>query len=399
LPQFNRLQNTLQNTLKETNFALLGLCLLLSAFGTLMVHSATLRKVAEDGFLFRGTLIMIVAVTLGAISCILISYIDYEAILKLWPLVAIVSVGLMVALFRFGGDGGSGRGDVISWIEIGGIYFQPSELVKVGFIITFAMHLTAVSDKINQLKNILLLGVHGMIPIGLVILTGDLGSALVFVAIFAGMLFISGVHLRYFGAIFILLGALSPILWLRFFSKFQKNRFLAVYYPAVMKEDVYRDVIYQQQQGINAIGSGQFFGKGLFQGDYTQSGGVPVNESDMIFTVIGEELGFAGCIVTLLFLAAVIVCCVLVARKSRDMTGNLLCYGVAIMVGAQTIINIGVCLKLLPCIGITLPFISAGGSANLCIYLAVGLVMSVYRFNKERQPVDFRVSRIYTPFS
>jgi rod shape determining protein RodA len=165
-----------------------------------------------------------------------------------------------------------------------------------------------------------------------------------------------------------------------------------------MSVDRYEAVIFQQQQAVNAIGSGQLLGKGLFKGSYTQHGLVPVSENDMIFSVIGEELGFVGAMAALILITAIVFRIVIVGKKAVESHTSLMCYGVAIMIAAQSVINIGMCMKLLPVIGITLPFFSAGGSSNLCIYIAVGLVLSVHRFNTERKPVDFRLSRISTPF-
>ena len=391
----------LKQTILDTNPLLFLLCIAASAYGLLAVHSATLRKIPEGGFLHRDTLVMAAATALGIAACLVISYIDYEVVFKLWPLVAAVSLGLMFSLFVFGEAASEARSDAISWLKIGGangISFQPSELVKIGFAITFSVHLTRVAEDINQPKNVALLGIHGMLPIALVILTGDLGSALVFVAMFLGMLYIGGMRLRYFAAAGALAASVLPVLWIKFFSGYQKNRFLAVYYPKGMPESEYASIIYQQQQGLTAIGSGRIWGKGLFRGDYTQGGLVPVNESDMIFSVVGEELGFAGGIAALALLSAIIVLLALSARRARDKTGCLLCYGMAIMIGIQSIINIGMCMKLLPCIGITLPFFSAGGSSNLCVYLGLGLVLSVYRFSRELPPTDFRMIGIHSPF-
>ena len=217
---------------------------------------------------------------------------------------------------------------------------------------------------------------------------------------FVGMMFVAGVKLRYFAVALGLGISMMPLLWVKFLAPFHKRRILAIYYPDALSADVYRDVVYQQQRGLNAIGSGQFWGDGLFKGTYTQSTlGVPVNESDMVFTVVGEELGFIGCIALLAVLAFIVVRIVSVGKMSRNLTGSLLCFGTAFMIGAQVIINIGMCLMLLPSIGITLPFISAGGSSNLCIYFAIGIVMSVYRFNKSRAPVNFRLTHISTPFA
>ncbi|MCL2508963.1 MAG: FtsW/RodA/SpoVE family cell cycle protein [Oscillospiraceae bacterium] len=383
----------------------------ISTFGVLMVHSATLRKVSgvvsdslmariltAGGNLTRDTGVMILAITMGVAIAVLMSLIDYEIIVRLWPLVAAGSLLMMLALFKFG-HGTPERPDTITWLKIGGFDFQPSELLKVAFIITFTMHIDLLKNKINEVLSILQLIGHAAVPIALVVRTDDLGSALVFVVIFIGMLFIAGLRFRYFAIAIAFLVTAAPILWSSFFSEFQKQRFLAVYHPNGLTAAMYDTVIYQQNQGINAMGSGGFTGKGLFQGPYTQNGLVPESKNDMIFTVVGEELGFLGAFLLLGVLLFLIVRLAWNGRRTKDAASRMLCYGTAFMIAAQTVINVGMCLKILPVIGITLPFMSAGGSSNLCIYIAVGIALSVYRFNKERAPVDFRLSRINTPFA
>lgn len=384
--------------IKGTDTLLLFLCLAASAFGVVLVHSATLNTISEDGLFSRETITMLAAIALGLTLCMIISVVDYEITLKLWPIIAGVCLLLMLSLFVFG-VAPDARSDARNWLPIGGIYFQPSELLKIAFIITFTVHIDWVKASIHELKTVVLLALHGAFPIGLVIITGDLGSALVFAAIFIGMMFVAGVRIRYFIAGFAVCFAAAPLLWIRFFSEFQKQRFWAVYHPQGMSSTAYKTVIYQQQQSINAIGSGQLTGKGLFKGTFIQNGLVPVDESDMIFAVVGEELGLLGALGVLILLALIILKIVSVGKKSKDRVGSLLCYGTAIMIGAQAIINIGMCLKLLPCIGITLPFFSAGGSSNLCVYIGIGFILSVYRANRDIKPVDFRLSSIRTPFS
>jgi rod shape determining protein RodA len=390
--------NAIKTFIKNTYKILLALCVFASGFGILMVHSATLSSLSANQTISRETLIMAIAISLGLFLCIIISLIDYEIILKMWPVFSAICILLMLSLFVIG-VAPSDRQDARSWLSIGGVYFQPSELLKIGFVLTFSFHLDVVRNKINDFKNILLLCVHGAIPIILVIATGDLGSALVFVAIFTGMLFVAGLHLRYFAGALAFCMAGLPLLWIKFFSDFQKYRFLAVYYPQALPKADYKALIYQQQQSVNAIGAGQIWGKGLFKGTFTQNGFIPVDDSDMIFAVIGEELGFAGAIGLIVLLGIIILKIIKVGTKSKDYVGCSISYGIAILIGSQAIINIGMCLKLLPCIGITLPFISSGGSSNLCIYIGIGIIMSIYRANRESGAVNFRLSHIRTPFS
>lgn len=398
-------KSTIKYALKETDFLLFLTCVLTNAFGALMVSSATRNDAIEAGDLIsRECLVMVLAAAVGIVFCVFISFLDYDAIVGLAPFVGGFCVLLLLSLFIFG-EGTEDRPEAICWIPIiktesFSVKFQPSELVKIGFMITFTAHIEAVKDNINSLKNVVFLAAHALIPIGIIILTDDLGSAIVFALMFVGMMFVAGVRLRYFAVAIGAIIAFIPLLWTKFLAAFHKRRILAIYYPEALSEDVYRDVVYQQQRGLNAIGSGQFWGDGLFKGTYTQSAaGVPVNESDMVFTVVGEELGFIGCVALLAVLAFIVARIVSVGKSSRNLTGSLLCFGAAFMIGAQTIINIGMCLMLLPSIGITLPFVSAGGSSNLCIYFAIGIVMSVYRFNRNRAPVNIRLTHVSTPFA
>ncbi|MCQ2483710.1 MAG: FtsW/RodA/SpoVE family cell cycle protein [Clostridia bacterium] len=387
-----------KDIMRGTDKLLLGICLVLSSIGILMVYSATRVNLKENMIISRDARTMIIAVFLGVCIAVVMSLVDYEAVTRLWPIIAVVCLGLMVSLFFFG-NSPSGRQDAISWLKFGSFYFQPSELLKIGFIITFSVHLDAVKDEINSLKNVIFLGIHAMIAIGLVILTGDLGSALVFMVMTIGMLFVCGLYLRYFifgaGAVI----AVAPIAWFEFLSDFQKQRFMAIYSPASLTEATYKDVILQQKLCLNAIGSGKIFGQGLFQGTYTQAGTVPESQNDMIFSAIGEELGFVGAVGVLLVLTLLIIKIVCIGQKAVSLTGKLICNAVAVMIATHIVVNVGMCLNVLPCVGITLPFMSAGGSSNLCIYIAIGLVLSVYRSSKVGKPIDYRHGKLYSPFT
>ena len=387
---------SVKNFIKETDKILLFLCAVTSFFGCVMVLSATLHTAAEGVRFTRDFKVMLIAVCAGLVGAVIISVIDYEFIIKMWPLVAIASVGLMLLLFVPGvGVGPPERPDAKTWISLlgGKIFFQPSEIVKIGFIITFGVHLEKVKNNINHILTLISLGIHALIPVALVIKSGDMGSALVFLIIAASMLFVAGLHWLYFVAGIILVIAALPLAWLFLLEGIQKSRFLALIYP-----ELYPDVIYQQERGLAAIGGGGLTGQGLFKGNYTQLGIVPESQNDMIFSVVGEELGLVGCFIALLLLTLIII---RIARTGRhDKVGNtkVMCHGVAAMIAGQVIINIGMCLQLLPVIGITLPFFSAGGSSNLCLYIAIGLIMSFYRYNQQRDIIDVTLSNIDNPF-
>jgi rod shape determining protein RodA len=379
--------------IQETDNLLLILITATSIFGVLMVYTTTRCRLEDGQTIARDATVMIIAAALGIIATLVISSIDYELIMKLWPIIAGFCVALMVLTLAIGAAPEE-RPDSRCWIKIGSIYFQSSELVKIGFLITFSMHLELVRDRINTLKSVIALGIHAMVPVGLVVPTGDMGSALVFIIMAIGLLFFAGLHWGYFACGGLLLLASSPLIWMFVFSEYQKNRFLALFRP-----EQFTNESFQQLLGLNALGSGGFWGTGFTKGIYTQGGIVPASENDMIFTSIGEETGFFGCIVSLGLLFAIVYRMIKIAKSSRDFSTQLFCYGMAVMISAQVLINIGMCLMILPVIGITLPFFSAGGSSTLCLYIGLGLVFSIYRFNRSRAAVNFRLSRISTPFS
>ncbi len=377
----------------ETDKLLYLLILAASIFGILMVHSTTLWSLEDGQTISRDASVMILAAVIGLIITLVISAIDYELIMKLWPIIGIVCIVLMVVTLLFGVAPES-RPDARSWLVFGSLYFQTSELVKIGYIITFSMHLELCRDTINKPLSVILLGIHAMIPIGLVVLTGDMGSALVFVFMTIAMLYFAGLHIGFFAGGGLLAVAASPLIWMFVFGDYQKNRFLALFRPEEFPAESY-----QQLKGLNALGSGGLFGQGLFKGVYTQGGIVPESENDMIFTAVGEETGFFGCLIALGLLFLIVLKMIKIGKEARDFSSQIACYGVAAMIAAQVVINIGMCLMVLPVIGITLPFFSAGGSSTLCLYIGIGLVFSIYRFNRSRDAVNFRLSRIASPFS
>lgn len=380
----------IKSTIIETDILLLLLCIGASVFGIIMVHSATTLRITEDALVSRDTRTMIIAVAAGVFMAVAISFFDHKFITKMFPLIGAVCIGLMLLTLLIG-VGPEERPDAKTWIVLGstGLFFQPSELVKIGFIITFGMHIELIRDKLKSFFHLVMLCIHGLIPTGLVIISGDLGSALVFMIIFISMMFCAGVQLRYFAIGIAGVCAAIPFVWYYFFSETQKERFLGLIYP-----ERYPDVMYQQQRGIEAIASGGLTGQGLFNGKYTQTETVPESENDMIFSCIGEELGLLGCILALAILIAIAVKIIHVGHRSKEGATSLMCYGMAAMIIAQVIINIGMCLVIFPVIGITLPFFSAGGSSNLCIYIGIGLIMSIYRFDKEKEVTNYRFQKL-----
>ncbi len=379
------LWKNIKKALKETDILLVLICLALSAFGIIMVFSATYNG---SDLLSRDGKVMILATVMGLAAALVISFIDYDIILKLWPVVGAASVLLMLGLFVFGVSP-DGRSDAFSWYRFGSLYFQPSEIVKIGFIITFSYHLSKVKNDISSLKNVFFLCMHAAIPILLVVVTGDMGSALIFIIMFIAMMFTAGVHWLYFPAGVAVVAAASPIIWLKIFDDIQRNRILALFNP-----DDFETEIYQQNQALKAIENGGFRGMGLFKGELSHSTLLPERQNDMIFSVVCEEAGFIGALILLGLFLLLAIKMVKVGKRSYNFAAELMCYGVAFMIIAQVVINVGMCTRLLPVIGITLPFISAGGTSVLCLYLAIGLVLSIYRSSHGLGYEDFRYARM-----
>ena len=380
----NSNEKSVSHFIKSTDFITLISAILASIYGLALVFSATYSTLEDGKLISSDVRSMFVSVMMGLAIAILVSNIDYEIISKLWPVIAIGCVGLMVFTFFFG-VAPSARQDAKSWLDLKIFFFQPSELLKVGFIISFSYHLDLVRDNINKLKSIIPLVIHGIVPIGLVLMTGDAGSALIFMLMFIGMLFFARVNIGYFiaGICAIVVGFV--VAWRTgLIGGIQRSRIVALFYP-----DQYKDVMYQQTNGKIALGSGGLFGQGYLHGDMTQSGAVPENQNDMILSVAGEEFGFVGAVAVIMILGYLILRVMKTATNARDNVGYLMCSGIAVMLFAQVIVNIGMELSLLPCIGITLPLFSAGGSSSLCIYLALGIAFSVYRFSRAPEETLF----------
>lgn len=312
----------------------------------------------------------LVAIPAGAFVAIFISIFDYQVLLKLWKLyVPVMIVLMLLTLFL-----GYGRGDSnINWIKItiAGRTFslQPSEFLKVAFITTFAMHLDKVRAEINSIPNVLLLCMHGGAYVAM--MYQDMGTMLVFIAIFAVMLFCSRIKWRYILAGAAVAAASVPVIWNYVLSDYQKQRFLVVSQPELDPASAY-----QQLWGLVALSMGGQRGTGLFAERHIF---VPEIYNDMIFTFIGETSGFIGCLGVIFLLMAISLKILYNSSLAKDDTGRLICVGVFAMMISQTFINLGMCLRILPVVGITLPLFSSGGTSIVSLYAGLGLVLSVYR--------------------
>lgn len=366
-----RILKSVGNYMKQTEkiYWLIALCI--SAYSLLL-----LKSLPSKSFFMT----MTVAILIGYAGAIIISLIDYHDLAAIWYIIAALCVVLMLYTLKFGGAvTNTGGVNAKAWIKLGSTSFQPSELVKIGFMVTFAKHLSVLKERelLKSPLQILLLAVHALIPMALTHLQGDDGAGMIFFIMFLAMSFGAGIQLRYFFAMFAVIGAALPLAWKFVLEDYQKQRMLGAY-QLDSTDDSLKDIIWQQRQARISIGSGGLWGRGLNNAPRVKNGMVPEKESDMIFSTAGEALGFVGCCLIIFLLFLLLLRTLRIARKSPDLLGSSICMGFFGMIAAQMIVNIGMCLDLLPVMGVTLPFFSAGGSSAACLYFGLGLVENVH---------------------
>lgn len=361
----SRVLKSIRSYIKHVDIFLALATVLASLYGLLLVTSASNSFSSHKNLIVQAA-----AIVLGFIAMIIISSIDYETLCEMYVILFGLSIFALIftIIFGYGPTGTNNR----NWLNLGFTSIQPSEFVKLAFIVSMAATIEKAAKEINSLKYLLFLFSQIAVICGLILVQGDMGSMLVFLIISAFMLFVSGVKLRLFG---IGLGsiALAFPLILPHMPTYMMKRIVVGFNPDADPTHYG----YQAYQSRLAIGSGQLFGKGLFHGPQVQNELVPAKETDFIFAVSGEELGFIGSILVILILFAIMLRIISLAWHSETASGSAICIGVLAMFFFQTVENIGMCLGVLPVIGITLPFFSYGGSSMLSSYCAVGLVLSV----------------------
>ncbi len=352
---------------------LLFFCISISTIGILCQYSlVNSNQAAILDIGNRVALVQVLASVMGISAAIILSNFDYHFMAKLWKLYMPVSVFLVILTFFIGMQVDESIDDK-AWLRLPfGLTFQPSELLKICFILSFAYHLSRVREEINKPLNLVLLCMHGAFPVILIHFQGDDGTALIFGFIFLTMLFAAGLSWKYIVAAIPVVAAAIPVVWQYFLTDDQRTRFLAVYFTE------YADPLgadYQQRLSRISIGLGQLQGEGLFQEDYWY---VPKMHNDFVFSFICQALGFVGALVVLSLLFGICFRAIYDAKIALDPLGAYICYGVFAMFFFQCIINIGMCISVLPVIGITLPLLSAGGTSIAITYLGIGLLLSVH---------------------
>lgn len=342
---------------------------LLAAVGLTMAYSNSVepgRSVLEPGTTFvRG--LMWAGIALGVFA--LATAFDYRWLKTLaWPLY-VVQLGLLVLTLAIGtGVGGASR-----WVPILGVQFQFSELAKVLMIIVLANYLGSRSGRMDTLGSILGAGLLVGPPTVLVLAQPDLGTSLVFVAIMAGMLFMSGASLRWLGVLAGTTIALMPFIWANVLKDYQKERLTAFLDP---NPDL-QGSGYQLFQSQIAVGSGGLMGKGLTNGTQNQLDFLPVQTTDFVFAILAEELGFIGGIVVFVLFIALFWRILAAAWRSEDPVGSMIGVGIASMIFFQLIVNVGMVIGIMPITGIPLPFITHGGASLISLAAGLGILQSV----------------------
>ena len=348
----------------------------LAIFGIVMIYSATRTLQSNTNVIVQSG-----AMVLGCAVMLATCFFDYEQLKNLIKPIYIFSVDILLLVLVFGVSGDWGAR---SWIRFGAIGIQPSEIVKVCFIVTFSYHLSKVHDDINKPLVILGLLLHIGVLVGLILLQPDMGSALVFMFMFICLMFVAKFSYKYiipFGALGI---ASLPFVYKYVLSEYQQKRIQVFFNPDLDPLNRGYNVI----QSKIAVGSGQLWGKGYLQGTQNQMGYLPTKYTDFIFSVISEEIGFIGAMVVVGVLFLLIYKCFKTAQKADNAFGRYICVGVGAMMLFHVFENVGMCIGLMPVTGIPLPFISYGGTSLVVNMIAIGLVLSVSYHNKPRSVFD-----------
>ncbi|MBE6008538.1 MAG: rod shape-determining protein RodA [Lachnospiraceae bacterium] len=359
------------------DFWLVGAVCILCVFGIICIGSATHINLGESASTFYSQIIWFI---MGLFIMVFVAFfVNYEAVSRFCIPIYIINIALLVAVLLFGHE----VNNATRWLRFGPISIQPSEFAKLIMVFCLAKYIDKKRELINNISVLFSICVITFLPVYLIQRQPSLSVSLVIVAIMLIMLFVAG--LSYKIIISVAAGATAAIgivVWdilnepHIFVDKILYNhhitRIQTFFYP-----DTSSDTYYQTLKSINAIGSGQVSGKGLYNGTLNQLSYLPEPHNDFIFSVIGEEFGFIGCTLVLALLLFIIFRCVLIAMDTDDDFSRLIVIGIAGMFAFQTFVNTGVATGILPNTGMSLPFVSYGGSSMWTNMAAVGLVMNI----------------------
>ena len=358
---------------KKGDWVLLILCLVTSGYGGIMVASAT--NAAKFGSNTKYILIQLVATMLGVLMYAVVSSIDVDFMSEHRGVLVAFNVIMLLLLIPFGDDHSTGNK---SWLTIPlvPVSIQPAEICKIAFIIILASVMSSHQNDISSIPSVLHILFHLGLVVGLnMVLSGDAGVSLIFVFIFIGMAFAGGISLWWFLAGLAGIGVGIPILWPHL-GTYQQERIRVLIDPEFDKMGI--SARYHSKINLQSLTGGGLTGQGLFNGTRTQDGNLFAQHTDYIFSSMGEELGFFGCLGVILLEFAIIARCIQVGSRCPDYMRRLICCGAASAMMFQVLINVGMCIGVMPVIGLTLPLISYGGSSVVTIYATMGLVSGSY---------------------
>ena len=358
----------------RADFVLLAVTLALTCFGSVMVASATRHVLTQMGTASSQKLaVHLVSVFLGLGLMALLMSVDYAKLLSLAP----AAMGIvLLTLLGLLGLGHAIRGST-RWIPLGAVHLQPSEFAKLALVLMLAFYLSLRSEDSDLRGLPVFLRTLGLAlaPGALILLQPDLGTPVVLFLIWVVVMYVVGARPVHLAATVLIALLLFGVAWqTNLLRPHQKERLAAFAHP---ERDPQGSGWHPLQSRI-AVGSGHFWGKGLFRGSQSNLAFIPDQETDFIFAVVGEELGFVGSVVMLTLLGVVIVRCYAAAQEAKDVGGRVLAAGVGAWFSLQVVVNVGTVLGLMPVKGLSLPFISYGGSAMLVNLMALGVVQSVY---------------------
>lgn len=355
-----------------------------SMFSVILMYSIVHNGITgKDAKMYQ---IQFICLCAGAGAALILSFLDYHKFTKLWFLYVPAAVGLTLLTFTSLGYKPNEGADDAAWIDLGFTTFQPSEVLKMAFIMSFALHLSKVGEKINHIGHVLLLCLHGAIPTLIVVAQGDDGTAVVFFFMFVCMMFAAGLSWKYILPCLAAAPIAIWVLWNKIMLPHQKMRFLVLFEEDPMSNPEFSNIAYQQYWGKLALGSGQIFGKGLFADEYVN---VPEVQNDFIFTYVGQCFGFLGCVALIAVLSFICLKIVVDSRIAKDDLGKFICIGVFSMIFIHCVLNIGMVLGVMPVIGVPLPFVSQGGTSMASMFVCIGLVMSVYSHSEKNYRVFY----------
>lgn len=362
----------LRDFVHRADMFLFAMSVICALYGIVVIASAT--KSYENGSA-QFVIVQTLALVLGILLFIAMTVIDVDIFAQHWTWLYGLSALLLLSLIPFGAVSDTGNN---GWLRFFGIGIQPTEIVKLAFIIVLAKQLAYLKDykNLNSVTSVAQIVGHFILMFGLILVTAqDLGSALVYFFIFAVMLFVAGVKIYWFIMGAAAIACMVPIFWTYFLEDYQRNRILAPYDSSIDPDNT--GINWQQNQSKIALASGQLTGTGLGEGTQSQSNAIPGKHTDFIFAVIGEELGLIGACLVLLLLMIIVVRCIQVGLRSGSTMSMLVCFGVTATVVFQTFENVGMCIGIAPVVGITLPFFSYGGSSLFSMFAAMGLVSGI----------------------